>query len=47
MARQITERDIDSLLFLLDHCERINACVSRFGDDYDIYYADPDYKDAV
>jgi uncharacterized protein with HEPN domain len=47
MARQITERDIDSLLLILDHCERINACVSRFGDDYDIYYADPDYKDAV
>ena len=47
MAKQFSERDIDSLLMILDHCERIEACVKRFGDDYDSYINDLDYQDAV
>ena len=47
MAKQFFERDIDNLLLMLDHCERIRACVNRFGDDYEIYRADPDYQDAI
>ena len=47
MAKQFSERDTDSLLMILDHCERIDACVKRFGDDYDSYFNDPDYQDAV
>ncbi len=32
---------------ILDHCERIEACVKRFGNDYESYFNDPDYQDAV
>lgn len=47
MVRQLTERDLDNLVMILDHCERIEASVRRFGDDYDSYFHDPDYQDSV
>lgn len=47
MAKQLKERDIDNLMMILDHCERIEACVKRFGEDYDSYSNDMDYQDAV
>ena len=43
----INERDVDLLLRILDHCDRIDSCVARFGNDYDIYRSDMEYQDAV
>ena len=43
----MNERDIDLLLRILDHCDRISACIHRFGDDFQKYLMDPDYQDAV
>ena len=39
------DRDIDLLIRILDHADRIHACVRRFGDNFDIYIHDPDYQD--
>ena len=32
---------------ILEYCERIEAAVSRFGDSYDAFVSDADYRDAV
>ena len=32
---------------ILEYCERIEAAVSRFGDSYDAFINDADYRDAV
>ena len=32
---------------ILEYCERIEAAVSRFGDSYDAFTNDADYKDVV
>ena len=47
MVKRFSERDIDSLFLMLDHCERIESCVRRFGDSYDSYFTDHDYQDAI
>ena len=41
------ERDVDRLLGILDHCDRINACIKRFGDDFESFRDDVMYQDAV
>ncbi|MBR0092200.1 MAG: DUF86 domain-containing protein [Lachnospiraceae bacterium] len=41
------ERDVDGLLRILDHCDRIDECVRRFGDSMDAFSNDADYRDAV
>lgn len=43
----VNERDVDLLLRILDYCDRIESCVNRFGNDYEIYKNDWDYQDAV
>ena len=44
---KITERDKDYLASILDHCDRIEAAVSRFGNTIEEYLKDADYRDAV
>ena len=41
------ERDVDRLMRILDHCDRIGDCVSRFGNSLDAFQRDIDYRDAV
>lgn len=43
----INERDVDLLLRILDYCDRIESCVNRFGNDYEIYKTDWEYQDAA
>ena len=45
--KMVSERDIDLLLRILDHCDRIFSAEGRFGDDYKIYINDWDYQDVV
>ena len=32
---------------ILEYCDRIEAAVSRFGDSYDAFAADADYRDVI
>ena len=43
----ITDRDIDCLLRILDYCDRIQALVDRFGDSFENYQKDEAYQDAI
>lgn len=43
----MVERDIDLLLRILDHCDRIHSCINRFGSDFQMYLGDPDYQDVI
>ena len=45
--KMVNERDIDMLLRILDHCDRVFSSISRFGDDYEIYKEDWDYQDVI
>ena len=38
----MNERDLDLLLRVLDHCDRIESCVNRFGNDFMISRDDLD-----
>lgn len=42
-----SERDMDALLRILDHCDRIQEAKSRFGNDKESFLHDPDYRDSV
>ena len=41
------DSDIDLLLRILDHCDRIKSCIQRFGDDFQVYLQDLDYQDVI
>ena len=43
----ISERDIDTMVTILDHCDRIEEYIERFGKDYSVYQNDFVYQDAV
>lgn len=43
----LSERDIDGLFKILDFCDRIGECIRRFGDGYDFFINDPDYRDVI
>ena len=43
----INDRDVDLLMRILDYCDRIGACIQRFGDNSEIYLQDPDYQDVI
>ena len=45
--KMVNERDIDMLLRILDHCDRVFSSISRFGDDYEIYKEYWDYQDVI
>lgn len=44
---KLEERDVDRLIRILDYCERIESCIQRFGDDYNIFAKDADYRDVI
>ena len=44
---RFTERDMDSLMRILDYCDRIRAIKNRFGDSLESFLDDPDYRDAI
>jgi len=44
---QMTERDRDYLLNILDHCDRIESAIQRFGNNLDSFLEDADYRDVV
>lgn len=45
--RELSERDKDNLAAILDYCDCISSIVERFGDSFEKYSADADYRDAV
>ena len=42
-----TERDEDILYRILDLCDRITEAKKRFGESYDCFSTDPDYRDVI
>lgn len=44
---KFSERDMDNLAAILDHCDRIDETVERFGRDYTTFSNDKDYRDSV
>ena len=44
---EFQERDVDRLLRILDHCDRIADCVRRFGDSLNSFLGDIDYRDVI
>lgn len=45
--RKISERDKDNLAAILDCCDRISSIVERFGNSFEKYNTDADYRDAA
>ena len=45
--KQFSERDIDCLNSMLDHCDRIDQLKERFGDSFDAFANDSAYIDAA
>ena len=45
--KEFSERDIDYLTSILDHCDRIEQLKNRFGDSFDEFANDPAYIDAA
>ena len=45
--KALSERDKDYLAGILDHCDRIEAAISRFGDTLEAFLADADFRDVV
>lgn len=41
------DRDADIIRHMLRYCDEVNAAVSRFGDDREVFMADPVYRNAV
>ncbi|MCF0145793.1 MAG: DUF86 domain-containing protein [Eubacterium sp.] len=44
---KINERDKDYLLNILDHCDRIEAAINRFGNSEETFMNDADYRDVI
>ena len=42
-----SEKDLQILKHILEHCNRVTASTERFGKDYDSFSADCDYQDSV
>ena len=42
-----SEKDLQILKHILEHCNRVLASTERFGKDYDSFSADCDYQDSV
>ena len=45
--RHLSERDLDYLASILDHCDRIEETIKRFGESFEEYMADADYRDSI
>lgn len=45
--KQLKERDVDRLIKVLDHCDRIVDCQNRFGNSYEAFLDDALYRDAA
>lgn len=45
--REISDRDRDNLAAILDYCDRIGSIVERFGNSFDKFNTDADYRDAA
>ncbi len=45
--RELSERDKDNLAAILDYCDRISSIVERFGNSFEKYSTDANYRDAV
>lgn len=45
--RMIDDRDIDNLMAILDYCDRIISIEERFGNTFEQFNTDADYRDAV
>ena len=45
--RVFSDRDKDNLAAILDYCDRIRSIVDRFGNSFETYNTDADYRDAV
>ena len=45
--REQTERDEDILYRILDLCDRIMEAKKRFGESFNSFSADPDYRDVI
>ena len=41
------EKDEFYIQKMLEHCERIESAVSRFGDNFDVFTKDLDYRDVI
>ncbi len=41
------ERDIDNIAAIMDHCEKIQKLIDRFGKDIQLFKDDFAYRDAV
>ena len=44
---RLAPRDEDSLVRILELCDRINSARQRYGDGLNSFLADEDYKDVV
>ena len=45
--KRFSDRDMDNLAAILDYCDRIDSIVERFGNSFELFNADDDYRDAV
>ena len=45
--RRFSERDVDYLASILDHCDRVLDAKERFGNTFDEFERDADYRDSV
>jgi len=45
--RNQSERDKDYVASILDHCDRITAAIERFGNSFDNFATDADYRDVI
>lgn len=41
---KLSERDRDNLVAILDYCDRIESIVGRFGNSFEIFNTDADYR---
>ena len=45
--KALSERDKDYLAGILDHCDRVEAAIMRFGDTLESFLSDADYRDVI
>ena len=43
----MNSRDSSILRHMVDYCQQIQKSVERFGDSFEVFQADPDYKNSV
>ena len=43
----LSNKDIQILKHVIRYCEKIESTVRRFGEDFDTFLNDPDYRDSV